>query len=97
MGGHKAGPEAISEYASRGYETVYFYQLIFKQFILWQLNVLYYLDTIFGKESLFKIPNRAYPLYGLFLIYKIKKKPKTPNFASINKYKVIQKVRPINV
>lgn len=87
MGGHKAGPEAISEYASRGYETVYFYQLIFKQFILWQLNVLYYLDTIFGKESLFKIPNRAYPLYGLFLIYKIKKNQKLPILPALTNTK----------
>jgi hypothetical protein len=44
MGGHKDGPEAISEHASRNYETVYFYQLIFKQFILWKL--LFYITGI---------------------------------------------------
>lgn len=76
MGCDKDGPEAIWEHASKGYETVYFYQLIFKQFILWQLNILYYWDTIFANESLFKIPNRAYPLYGLFHTYKGKKKQK---------------------
>jgi hypothetical protein len=32
MGDHTDGKEAISEYASIGYEAVYFYQLIFKQF-----------------------------------------------------------------